>query len=59
MTIDEATAILEDILTFVRPGDPPEEHESIKLGIEALKRVKECRPNTLLNAGKLLPGETE
>ena len=59
MKIDKAIEALNDILTFVHPGDPPEEHEAIKLGIEALKHIKRgrsCRGNYIDN---LLAGETK
>ena len=65
MTIDEALKILEDILTFVDPLDPPEEHDSIKLGIEGLKLIKQQRVQCFEWLGgmaalaiPLLPGET-
>jgi len=59
MTLDEAIEILGDIIRFVKPADPPYEHDAIKLGIEALKEVKDKR---YLGTGYkyiLLPGETE
>jgi len=59
MNLPAAIETLEDILTFVRPGDPPEEHEAIKLGIEALKCVKEIRHHPFPESVLQLPGETE
>lgn len=59
MTIDEATKVLKDILTNVEPGDPPEEHDAIKLGIEALKRCKWLASLRTWENLVPLPGETE
>ena len=58
MKVSKAIEILEDILRHVEPGDPPDEHDAVKLGIEALKRAKEMRswPNHI--AKEPLPGET-
>ncbi len=58
MTIDKAIETFEGILRFVEPGDPPEEHEALKLGIEALKAWQESRRTGLMSRF-LLPGETE
>lgn len=59
MTLDKAIEILTDILAHVEPGDPPEEHDAISLGSEALKAVRKMRvfpfPDEILH----LPGETE
>lgn len=57
MKIDKAIEILNDILRYVKPGDPPEEHEAMKLGVEALKRLKYHREIWTLAANELLPGE--
>jgi len=59
VVIDKAIEILEDILHYVKPGDPPDEHRAIELGIEALKRVKEARKKVYFTARSLLPGETK
>ena len=59
MTIEEAIKILEDILNFVKPGDPPEEHDAVKLGIEALKRLQEHRYDHIDITYRALPGETK
>lgn len=59
MTIDKAIEILKDILRYVKPGDPPDEHDAIKLGIEALKELKESRKTDWRYGGSSLPGETE
>jgi len=59
MTIDKAIEILLDLLNtnFIYSG--PEKKDSLKLGIEALKR--QLAKNTLTFAAmmKPLPGETE
>lgn len=59
ITIKKAIAVLTDILDYVKPGDPPEEHYAIKLGIEALKLIERGRTNTAYYDVKLLLGETE
>ncbi|MBA7535520.1 hypothetical protein ES705_27778 [subsurface metagenome] len=59
MDIDNAIEVLNDILTLVKPGDPPEEHDAIKLGIEALIQTMHDREGNPLLDGELLPGETE
>ena len=59
MTIDEAIKVLKDILTNVEPGDPPEEHDAIRLGIEALKRVSAMRKGYRDRETDLLQGEAE
>ncbi len=59
MTIDEAIKVLKDILTNVEPGDPPEEHDAIRLGIEALKQVSAMRKGYRDRETDLLQGEAE
>ena len=59
MTIDEAIEVLGDILRYVKPGDPPEEHDAITLGIEALKTIKAERTIYGFKRQVRLPGETE
>ncbi len=59
MKIRKAVGVLTDILTFVKPGDPPEEHEAIKLSIEALLRVEDMRISPCTTADEYLPGETK
>lgn len=59
MKIDEAIKILEPAKEGYLPTVSVRVLDAVKLGIEALKRVKKYRP---LYAGKyphLLPGETE
>lgn len=58
MTIDKAVEILHDILNCVQPGDPPDEHDAVNLGIEALKLVKAQRIVYLHQSKALLPFET-
>lgn len=59
MKLKEAIKELTDILTFVKPGDPPNEHDAMKLGIEALKRTMSNRVSVHPVIDQLLPGETE
>lgn len=59
MNIDKAIAILYSILLFVKPGDPPDEHDAISLGIEALKWVKDWRTIIHDSGDYRLPGETD
>lgn len=59
MTIDEAIKVLNDICNFVEPGDPPEEHQALKLGIEALKTLPKYRKSHRDARYALLPGETK
>ena len=58
MTLEKAIEILTDILRCVKPGDPPDEHDAIKLGIEALKRLQEHRTSHIDIGLRALPGET-
>ncbi len=58
MKIVKAIEILEDILQEVEPGNPPEEHDAIKLGIEAMKRVSERDSISCWKTLQPLPGET-
>ncbi len=59
MIIQKAIEILQNILTYVKPGDPPEEHDAIKLGIEALKRVRDYKKAHIGLHYTPMPGETE
>lgn len=59
MKIDKAIEILD-----VRPGQSgffltPERLEAMRLGIEALKRVKEARVKVYFTSRTLLPGESK
>ncbi len=57
LTLDKAIEILNDILHYVKPGDPPDEHDASKLGEEALKAIKLQRQDPDNNYIDALPGE--
>ena len=59
MTIDEAIEALSYIVVDQPYGFRDEPYEAIRLGIEALKRVKAQRKEPFAFAKALLPGETE
>jgi len=59
MKLEKAKEILTDILRYVKPGDPPDEHDAIKLGIEALKWRDLMERDYGSWCGPPLPGETE
>ncbi len=59
MTIDEAKAILFDFREQESGILGNEFAEAVQLGIEALKRIKECRLADYMIKEDLLPGETE
>ena len=40
MEPQKAKEILNDICNFVEPGDPPDEHDAIKVGIQAITYVE-------------------
>ncbi len=58
MNISKAITVLEDIIHYVEPGDPPEEHQAAQLGIEALKRIQLARNGIIWRPGELLVKET-
>ena len=59
MTIDQAIAVLNVLLEAdINAGDD-DAQEGLKLGIEALKQVKDCRSGEVLNPGFVLPSETK
>ncbi len=58
MKISKAITVLEDIIHCVKPGDPPEEHQAVKLGIDALKRLYTIRQLYSPFTQPPLPGET-
>ena len=58
MKVSKAIEILEDILKYVRPEDPPDEHDAVKLGIETLKRHRNRDYLTYNEVHQGLPGET-
>ena len=43
MKLDKGIEVLNDRKDSIDPADPPEEHDAIQLGIEAITRVKEYR----------------
>ena len=59
MTIDEATEVLRNYLRGDEPDNPPDLPASIRLGIEALKEVKNSRSEDYIGDTGLLPGETQ
>jgi len=59
MTLDEVIEIYQDILTHVEPGDPPEEHDAIKLGIASVKYVQYLDKYAPILSRPLFPGETK
>lgn len=59
MKLDKAIEITEDILHFVKPGDPPDEHNALKLLIEAGKLIRIFRELYPYLEPQILPGETE
>jgi len=59
MTIDEAIKIQEDYLENPYSVQPELVKYAIKLGIEALKRIRENRHYALPQIPRLLPGETK
>jgi len=58
MKVEKAIEVLGEILRFVKPADPPEEHDAIRLGIHALKRIQRGRNSGHPYVCYLLPGET-
>ena len=59
MTADEAIKILTDTPIATASDDTEKYHRAARLGIEALKRIKELRRYSNHNPKWLLPGETE
>jgi len=59
MTIDEAIEVLHEDLGADTYDNHPYLYEAQKLGIEALKRLRENRKGTLFNPFRELPGEAE
>ena len=59
MKLAKAIEVLEDILRYVEPGDPPDEHDAVKLGIEAMKDVLRTRKFRNSPTWLVLPGETK
>ena len=59
MTIDKAIKILQTTQYLCGATESQQFGDAIKLGIEALKRLKEVRERGYNLFGHLLPGETE
>lgn len=59
MNIDKAIDILSVDITYTYPVHFKELQNAIRLGIEALKEVKDARYGNPALDGELLPGETE
>ena len=58
-TIDKAIKRLTAYCKWRKPDPDDNFHESVQLGIEALKRIKGQRFHKELGMYSLLPGETE
>ena len=59
MKLEKAIVGLEDLLVDDPHFDPERRREAVKLGIEALKRVKHVRETYQKSSYVLLPGETK
>jgi len=59
MTLDKAIEILNRVEPDSRPFDYEEEKEAIRLGIEAMRRIKDARTDEVEVEKGLLPGETK
>jgi hypothetical protein len=59
MTLDKAIEILEIHAANIYHPEIDGEADAIKLGIEALKRIQECRLADYMIKEDYLPGETE
>ena len=59
MTIDKAIVDLSIQLAVKQRLEWNYQRDALRLGIEALKRIKECRSADHLIREDLLPGETE
>lgn len=59
MTIDKAIELLKSELPNTMPNNPPRRLEAVKLGIEALKRLKATREYPSHVIQDRLIGETE
>lgn len=59
MTIDEAIRVLSDKDPDIDGIMNDDYSKAIKLGIEALKRIKDARGRTMWVVCENLPGETE
>ena len=59
MKLDKAIEILTDCLNIGTQEATPDVNNALKLGIEALKRIKHLRPNYAYAKATRLPGETK
>ena len=59
MTIDKAITLIEHCAKTHAHYDRVEVKDALKLGVEALKRVKDMRISPCTTADEILPGETE
>ena len=59
ISIPEAIKTLKYFIKYPDKSIGDDELDSMRLGIEALKRVKETRPGGKLTQYTILPGETE
>ena len=59
MTLDKAIETLKDATVGTESFDDPELPDAIKLGIEAMRRIKEVRRFPRTWDARALPGETE
>ncbi len=59
ITIDEAIRVLSDDQPITTRAQRTKYNAAVKLGIKALKRVKDWREGKVLNPDFKLPGETE
>lgn len=59
MIVEEATEILKTLTRRYRPRLNQYERDAVKLGMEALERVKANRKGPIVVVYKELPGETK
>lgn len=59
MTIDGAIKFLENELGLWQDGERDNWSDALRLGIEALRRIKDARTDEMPADSELLPGETE
>lgn len=59
MKLSKAIEIGKDLLTELPQFSPDDRREAVKLGIEAMKRIKECQEHHCTLSYIELPGETE
>ena len=59
MNIPKAIEILQDLDTTLPQSSPEDRREAVRLGIEAMKRLKIHREHSIPGPMFLLPGETE